>query len=168
MRFLDALHYHRVETVTRRNAHQKDNTMSEAIEAATGRRRAGLFIVLAVLGVGWFGAAGCSRSEPPTASPTVAAEVPTEHAEGRQLFETHCARCHGAGGTGTERGPSFLSKIYERNHHGDASFLMAVRRGVTAHHWRFGDMPPIPDVSDDDATRIVGYIRWAQRLAGIV
>jgi mono/diheme cytochrome c family protein len=95
-------------------------------------------------------------------------EVPAEHAEGRQLFERHCARCHGVGGTGTGRGPSFLSKIYEPDHHGDASVLMAVRRGVTAHHWRFGDMPPIPDVSDDDVTRIVGYIRWAQRLAGIV
>jgi cytochrome c1 len=44
---------------------------------------------------------------------------------------------------------------------------MAVRRGVSAHHWRFGDMPPIPGVSDDDAARIVAYIRWAQRQAGI-
>ncbi|MBI3609038.1 MAG: cytochrome c [Nitrospirae bacterium] len=141
--------------------------MSDAIEAATGWGRAGRFVVLAVLSVGWFGAAGCSRSEPPTVSPTVAAEVPAEHAEGRRLFEAHCARCHGSGGAGTDHGPAFLSKIYEPNHHGDASFLMAARRGVTAHHWRFGDMPPIPGVSDDDVTRIVGYIRWVQRQSGI-
>jgi mono/diheme cytochrome c family protein len=168
LRFLDALHYHRVETVASRNGYQKGSTMSEGNDAATGTRRAGLFIVLAVLGAGWLGIAGCSRSEQPAVSSTAVAEVPAAHAGGRQLFETHCARCHGAGGTGTERGPSFLSKTYEPNHHGDASFLMAVRRGVTAHHWRFGDMPPIPDVPDDDMTRIVGYIRWAQRQAGIL
>lgn len=142
--------------------------MIERIEAAAGTRRAGLFIVLAVLCVGWLGVGGCSRSDQPAASPMAVTEVPAEYAEGRQLLERHCARCHGSGGAGTDHGPAFLSKIYEPNHHGDASFLMAARRGVAAHHWRFGDMPPIPDVSDDDVTRIVGYIRWAQRQAGIL
>ena len=141
--------------------------MIERIEAAAQARRAGFFVILVVLCVGWLGVDGCSRSDQPTTSPMAVAEVPAAHAGGRQLFETHCGRCHGAGGAGTERGPSFLSKIYEPNHHGDASFLMAVRRGVTAHHWRFGDMPPISDVSDDDVMQIVGYIRWVQRQAGI-
>ncbi len=141
--------------------------MSDVIEPATRRARTWFFMGLAVLSVGWLGFTGCSRSEPSTVSPTVAADAPAEYATGRRLFEAHCARCHGVGGAGTDHGPSFLSKIYEPNHHGDGSFLMAARRGVAAHHWRFGDMPPIPNVSDDDVTRIVGYIRWVQRQAGI-
>jgi hypothetical protein len=29
-------------------------------------------------------------------------------------------------------------------------------------------MPPISGVTEDDAIRIIGYIRWLQRQAGIV
>lgn len=123
--------------------------------------------VAALVAAVWMFSA-CSRAEPPAVAPGVAiGDPPAEFADGQRLFLFHCARCHGPGGTGTGHGPPFLSKIYEPSHHGDASFLMAVRRGVSAHHWRFGDMPPIPGVSDDDAARIVAYIRWAQRQAGI-
>jgi mono/diheme cytochrome c family protein len=123
--------------------------------------------VAALVAAAWMLSA-CSRAEPPAVAPGVAiGDPPTEFADGQRLFLLHCARCHGPGGAGTGHGPPFLSKIYEPSHHGDASFLMAVRRGVSAHHWRFGDMPPIPGVSDDDAARIVAYIRWAQRQAGI-
>ena len=126
----------------------------------TAGRAAGVAALVAAV---WMFSA-CSRAE----SPAVAiGDPPAEFAEGRRLFDAHCARCHGPGGAGTGRGPSLLSKIYEPSHHGDASFVMAVRRGVSAHHWRFGNMPPIPGVSDDDVTGIIAYIRWAQRQAGI-
>jgi len=136
----------------------------------TGRRvvRAGRAAGVAALVAAVWILSACSRSEAPAGAPGVATDdPPAEFADGQRLFLFHCAGCHGPGGAGTGHGPPFLSKIYEPSHHGDASFLMAVRRGVSAHHWRFGDMPPIPGVSDDDAARIVAYIRWAQRQAGI-
>ena len=135
-----------------------------------GRRvvRAGRTAGVAALVAAVWMFSACSRAEPPAVAPGVAiGDPPAELADGRRLFDVNCARCHGPGGTGTGHGPPLLSKIYEPSHHGDASFLMAIRRGVSAHHWRFGNMPPIPGVSDDDAARIVAYIRWAQRQAGI-
>lgn len=103
----------------------------------------------------------------PAAGAVASAEVPAEHADGKRLFDTNCARCHGVHAAGTGRGPSFLSKIYEPSHHSDEAFFLAVKRGVSAHHWGFGNMPPIPGVSDDDVTAILGYVRWAQHVAGI-
>lgn len=122
---------------------------------------------LVVLGLlACWGAAACSRSEP-GAGPAAAVDVPAEHADGQRLFEARCAGCHGVGAAGTRRGPPFLSKIYEPGHHGDTAFVLAVQRGVTAHHWGFGNMPPIPGLSDDEVRRVIGYVRWVQRQAGI-
>jgi mono/diheme cytochrome c family protein len=110
---------------------------------------------------------GCAGGGSPSAEAVAGAEMPAEHTDGKRLFDTYCARCHGVHAAGTGRGPSFLSKIYEPSHHGDEAFLIAVKRGVSAHHWGFGNMPPIPGVSDDDVAKIIGYVRWAQRVAGI-
>ena len=43
----------------------------------------------------------------------------------------------------------------------------AVRSGVRAHHWRFGDMPPQPQVAPADVEEIIRYVRWVQRQRGI-
>lgn len=56
--------------------------------------------------------------------------------------------------------------MYEPNHHGDAAFLLAARNGVRQHHWRFGDMAPVPGLSDDDIAAIVAYVREQQRING--
>jgi mono/diheme cytochrome c family protein len=106
-------------------------------------------------------------SSNPASTQVAEAEVPTELADGKRLYDTHCARCHGVHAAGTGRGPSFLSKVYEPSHHGNEAFLLAAKRGVTAHHWGFGNMPPVPGVSDEDVAKIVGYVRWAQRVVGI-
>ena len=112
--------------------------------------------------------AACSPAESPsgdflaTLPPT-----PPEHAPGDSLFETHCAVCHGPKGTGSEQGPPLVHQVYEPGHHGDASFHLAVRRGVVAHHWRFGNMAPLPHVTESEVDEIIGYIRWLQRQAGI-
>ena len=45
----------------------------------------------------------------------------------------------------------------EPGHHGDGSFHQAVARGVRAHHWRFGDMPPVEGLSRRDVAGIVAY-----------
>ena len=91
---------------------------------------------------------------------------PVELSGGETLFNNHCAACHGNGAQGTDRGPTFLSKIYEPNHHGDAAFQRAPQSGVRAHHWRFGDMPKV-SVTPEEINTIIPYIRWLQKEAGI-
>lgn len=88
-------------------------------------------------------------------------------AKGKALYAQNCASCHGADLQGTDQGPPFLHRIYEPSHHGDAAFQLAVRSGVRAHHWKFGDMQPVPGLSADDVAHIVAYVRSQQRLVGI-
>jgi len=87
--------------------------------------------------------------------------------QGEKLFEVNCSSCHGKNGSGTEQGPPLIHKIYEPNHHGDMSFVLAAKRGVQAHHWPFGNMPAQPQVSENDVLVIVGYVRELQRANGI-
>jgi hypothetical protein len=58
-------------------------------------------------------------------------------------------------------------KIYESSHHSDAAFQLAAKNGVVAHHWKFGDMPPVPGVTPDDVAHITAYVRAEQRKVGI-
>ncbi len=97
----------------------------------------------------------------------IAATSPPELASGKTLFEQNCSVCHGPAGDGTTQGPPLVDVIYEPNHHADAAFILAARNGVRAHHWRFGDMAPLPGVTDAMVLEIVGYIRWLQRQVGI-
>lgn len=85
---------------------------------------------------------------------------------GEVMYEANCAVCHGTDLRGTATGPSHLSIVYEPNHHGDAAFVFAVRRGVQQHHWPFGDMEPVPGLSDDDIAAIIAYVRDQQRIHG--
>jgi cytochrome c len=93
--------------------------------------------------------------------------TPAEHREGDSLFAASCASCHGQSARGTTQGPPLLHIIYEPSHHSDAAFLLATQRGVAAHHWRFGDMPPQPDLDSTTVRKITAYVRWAQREVGI-
>ena len=86
---------------------------------------------------------------------------------GKGAFDANCATCHGPGGSGTDRGPPLIHDIYNPGHHGDAAFLIAAQRGVRQHHWQFGNMPPQPQVSQDDIRAIVRYIREVQLANGI-
>ena len=114
-----------------------------------------------------------SRSAPPPTDEIqvvlrgIAATSPPELAQGKTLFEANCSVCHGPAGDGTDQGPPLVHIIYEPNHHADAAFILAARNGVRAHHWRFGDMAPLPGVTDAMVQEIVGYIRWLQRQVGI-
>lgn len=108
----------------------------------------------------------CTDVENPVSS-TPPPAAPTEFAGGEKRFNSNCAGCHGIGAIGTDRGPTFISKIYEPNHHGDAAFHIAVKSGVRQHHWNFGNMPKISGVDKDDVKQIVLYVRWLQRENGI-
>lgn len=88
-------------------------------------------------------------------------------ATGRPLFEKNCGACHGRSGEGSQKGPPLVHKIYEPGHHGDFAFYAAASKGVRAHHWRFGDMPPVPGVTAEDVGHIIAHVRQMQRSAGI-
>lgn len=115
--------------------------------------------------------AACGEPAPPPAKPAgfrvPGPDFQADAAKGKRLFEAHCVICHGERGRGTDRGPPLVHKIYEPAHHSDIAFYWAVSRGVVAHHWDFGDMPPIPGVSGEDTAHIIAYLRAEQRAAGI-
>jgi len=60
-----------------------------------------------------------------------------------------------------------VHSVYRPAHHADVAFALAVRQGVRAHHWRFGDMPPQADATSDEVEAITRYIRELQRGNGI-
>ena len=86
---------------------------------------------------------------------------------GETVFSENCSMCHGANAVGTEQGPPLVHIIYEPGHHNDGSFYRAVAQGVRGHHWRFGNMPPIERVGEEDVTKIIAYVRELQRANGI-
>lgn len=88
-------------------------------------------------------------------------------ATGQTAFDANCAGCHGENGGGTEQGPSLIHPIYNPGHHGDMAFVFAARRGVVRHHWKFGNMPPQPQVTDADIAAIIRFVREVQQANGI-
>ncbi|MBC7157469.1 MAG: cytochrome c [Rhodobacteraceae bacterium] len=96
--------------------------------------------------------------------------LPEGAALGRQVFNGVCATCHGENAAGRNGiAPPLVHRIYEPGHHGDAAFVIAARSGVRAHHWRFGDMPPVETpISDGEMRALVTYIRALQRANGIL
>ncbi len=87
--------------------------------------------------------------------------------QGQVLFRKFCTSCHGFDGKGSEQGPPLIHPVYRAAHHADLAFHMAVRDGVQPHHWKFGKMPPQPEVSPEDTGHIIAYVRRQQRQAGI-
>lgn len=117
---------------------------------------------------------GLSEKDAPAVSggaALVAVTVPElsgDALEGEALFARNCADCHGADAAGREGfGPPLVHKIYEPGHHGDGAFFLAAARGVRAHHWTFGDMPPVETVTETEVAKIVAYVRALQRANGI-
>lgn len=113
-----------------------------------------------------------SPSSPTPGGPIVASVIVPNLSEaekqGEALFNANCASCHGANGAGQEGvAPPFVHRIYQPGHHGDGAFFSAAQIGVRAHHWSFGDMPPVEGVTQQDVGQIVTYIRALQRANGI-
>lgn len=88
--------------------------------------------------------------------------------EGEAVFNATCAECHGPNAAGTNLGPPLIHDIYNPGHHSDQAFYLAAANGVRAHHWPYGDMPAQPQVSRDEVTLIIRYIRELQEANGIV
>ena len=121
-----------------------------------------------VIGLGffaWFDSSG--RTSRPAQRPVTVPELSAEARVGQQAFETHCALCHGPQATGGPAGPALVDPIYRPAHHSDIAFTLAVRRGVRAHHFRLGDMPPQPSIAETDVRNITRYVRELQKAQGI-
>ena len=87
---------------------------------------------------------------------------------GKRGFDAKCAVCHGDNAAGQNGvAPPLVHKIYEPSHHSDASFTQAAKNGVRSHHWDFGNMPPVPGLTDSDVKNIAAYVRELQRENGI-
>ena len=124
--------------------------------------------VLVVFGVVALGAAIVWRWRPePTGGAMRIPELSAEAQAGKRAFNLSCARCHGENAGGSAAGPRLVHRTYRAAHHADVAFELAVRRGVRAHHWRFGDMPPEPGVTPVEVAQITRYVRELQRANGI-
>ncbi len=87
-----------------------------------------------------------------------------EAIRGKKIFESNCIECHGKNAVGRKKvGPPLVHKIYETSHHNDMTFYRAVAMGVRRHHWMFGNMPAVENVSRDEVSAIITYIRELQR-----
>jgi mono/diheme cytochrome c family protein len=111
--------------------------------------------------------AGASSGRGPAVQVAIPAAFSDTAKIGERAFNATCAACHGENAAGTEVGPPLVHRIYEPSHHADYAFDMAVANGVRAHHWKFGNMPPQPEVTKADVATIVTYVRELQRANGI-
>lgn len=86
---------------------------------------------------------------------------------GRKAFDENCSQCHGENGSGSAEGPPLVHSIYNPGHHADGAFFLAAKIGVRQHHWKFGNMPSLPNVKETDVKSILSYVRELQRANGI-
>jgi len=94
-------------------------------------------------------------------------ELSSAASKGQIVFNTTCASCHGVNASGGVSGPPLIHNIYNPGHHGNQSFINAVRNGVRRHHWNFGDMPPQKHVAFGDMVFLMKFIREVQQQNGI-
>lgn len=130
-------------------------------------------VLIALVLVGGIGAAAWRSfgGKDSAGATALAVQVPTLSAQasiGAVAFDSNCSACHGKNGSGSGQGPPLVHDIYNPGHHADESFARAVHQGVQQHHWRFGNMAPLPQVSDSQLDAIVRYVRELQQANGIV
>ena len=136
-------------------------------------KRATVPLILALgIGIGgylYFGKRDdTSGSNSPIVSVTMPDALSAQAQFGRKTYEASCIACHGRNAAGQDGiAPPLVHFIYKPGHHGDESFQRAVAQGVRAHHWRFGDMPPVDGLTRRDVAEIVAYVRELQQANGI-
>ena len=124
----------------------------------------GALVAAGVAGIVWWQSAANSASQAVQVNMPVLDEVQTA---GQRLFAASCASCHGANAGGTGQGPPLIHIYYEPNHHPDAAFYSAVAIGVRQHHWKFGNMPAVKAVDQNEVAKIIAFVRAVQRENGI-
>lgn len=122
-----------------------------------------LFILASVVFILGAGIVQAAENKPTIAEPKLTGKLIL----GKLAYGANCAECHGKLGGGTDKGPPFLHQVYHPGHHGDAAFFRAAKNGTRAHHWPFGDMPPVPKATEAQVANIVKYIRALQKENGL-
>jgi cytochrome c len=123
-----------------------------------------VFLIGTLVSVSWRFINSSPEKEPPKFFVPVLSAVAEA---GQMAFATNCAACHGINGVGTDKGPPLIHRIYRPGHHADFAFQQAVRLGVRAHHWRFGNMPPQPQLTREETASIIRFIREVQKANNI-
>ncbi|MZR30425.1 c-type cytochrome [Sneathiella litorea] len=130
-----------------------------------------LVLALVLIAVGGYSWLYPGQPEVKMGQPIVVVNIPElsiAAQSGKQAFDKYCASCHGSNAVGQEgKAPPLIHRIYEPNHHGDMAFVLAAKNGVRAHHWSFGNMPPVDGVTEAEIKNITIYIRELQRANGI-
>ncbi|WP_415183859.1 c-type cytochrome [Phaeovulum sp.] len=144
----------------------------------------GALLFALIAAAGWYWTQGRTTQEPVSAAAPDASQVlvgapmadvivpealSAQARQGETYFNAVCASCHGTNAAGQDGvAPPLVHRIYEPSHHGDMAFVLAARNGVRAHHWPFGDMPPVEErLTDGELGAIVAYVRELQRANGI-
>ena len=128
-----------------------------------GRLAAGAVVVALAAGISWF-------VVPREGDQEVRVSVPTlsdAGQAGKASYDRNCVGCHGGNAAGSATGPPLVHRVYHPAQHADIAFELAVRRGVRAHHSRFGDMPAQPALPHEELAQITRYIRELQQTSGI-
>lgn len=130
-----------------------------------------IFIGIAFIVIGGYFLWPTTKKIKTDGAPLVEVKVPTLSEKaliGQTTFNENCVACHGNNAVGIDgAGPPLIHIIYEPSHHGDQAFYLAAKIGVRSHHWPFGNMPPVDDITDQEITDITFYIRELQRANGI-
>jgi len=150
------------------NHHERKSSGLATIPPRLKATLPALLVLVAAIGGAWLIIAKYSDNQDSASSPDV--KVPQFSRTGQlgeKVFAENCATCHGENAAGSQNGPPLVHKVYEPGHHSDGAFFLAMQRGVRQHHWRFGNMPPQPQVSTAGAKAIVRYIRELQVANGI-
>src|SRR5262249_5868129 len=92
----------------------------------------------------------------PTTAPRGFPQANTGIVEGKKLFESQCAACHGLDGHGGERAPDIATNPKTLNR-SDEQLLQIVARGIPGT-----GMPPFVSLSDTDRKHVVTYLRQLQ------
>ncbi len=113
-----------------------------------------------------------SLNDLPDGAPIVEVTLPEtlspEAQIGERAFEAKCATCHGKNAAGQNgAAPPLIHRTYEPGHHPDEAIQRAVKNGVRAHHWPFGNMAPVKGLTRADVQYIARYVRELQRENGI-
>lgn len=126
------------------------------------------YVVLALLAGGIAFVAWQVLAPSPTGSGGIVVPQLSAAAQiGKEAYDGNCARCHGQNAAGTGNGPPLVHQFYHPGHHADGAFHAAVARGVRQHHWKFGNMPAQPHVTEQQTRMIVRYVRELQEANGI-
>jgi alcohol dehydrogenase (cytochrome c) len=113
-----------------------------------------LLVLISISGAVCGSVFAAARQAPQAINPVAADPAATN--QGRELYNTMCQSCHGAGGQGTDRGPALAFGALAHGN-ADGDLFRSIRSGVPGTQ-----MAGFPGLSDADTWRLVTYLRSLQ------